>query len=261
MKDAMIRDAADFLQELWQEEKRCAALPPAFLPKTRLDAYHIQALHEVVSAAPLAGWKIAATSVAGQKHIGVDGPLAGRYISERVVGSGDTVPFGRNHMGVAEVEFAFRMGRDLAPRFQSYTEDDVFGAIVSAHPVIEIPDSRFDRFEIVGALSLIADNACAHWLAIGEAMPEKWRSVDLAAFQPVGRVAGKAEVTGKGANVLGSPRTAMTWLVNELSGIGVMLKAGQFVTTGTCLMPMPIVQGDHVTGDFGPLGKIELGLT
>lgn len=257
----MIRDSADFIRVLWQEEKRCPALPPTLLPKSRNDAYRVQALHEVVSAAPLAGWKIAATSVAGQKHIGVDGPLAGRYIIERVVASGGEIPFGQNHMRVAEVEFAFRMGRDLAPRFQSYTQDEVFDAIASAHPAIEIPDSRYDRFETVGAAALIADNACAHWMAIGEAMPGSWRDVELAEFQPVGRIAGKPDVIGKGSNVLGSPRIAMTWLANELSGIGVTLRAGQFVTTGTCLVPMSIARGDHVTGDFGALGKIDVRLT
>lgn len=209
---------------------------------------------------PLAGWKIAATSVAGQRHIGVDGPLAGRYIAERVVDSGETIPFGRNHMRVAEIEFAFRMGRDLAPREAPFEEDDVFAAVASAHPAIEIPDSRYDRFEIVGAAALIADNACANWMALGKAMPDQWRSIDLAAFTPVGRVAGKTDVAGKGANVLGSPRIAMTWIANELSALGIGLKAGEFVTTGTCLVPMAIEAGDHVTGDFGVLGSIDVRL-
>lgn len=261
MQDHTIRDAADFIRELWQNEQRCAGLPKELLPKSRSDAYRIQEFHEVVSASPLVGWKIAATSVAGQKHIGVEGPLAGRYIAERVVQSGGAVPFGNNHMRVAEVEFAFRLGRDLVPRFESYSEEEVFGAVESAHPVIEVPDSRYERFEIVGTASLIADNACAHWMAIGEAMPERWRNMDLAAFEPVGRIAGKNGVIGKGSNVLGSPRIAMTWLANELSGLGVTLKAGQFVTTGTCLVPMVIEQGDQVMGDFGDLGSVVVGLT
>ncbi len=261
MTDHKIRDAADFLLTLWREQKRCAALPEALQPRSRAEAYRMQAHHEVVSAEPLAGWKIAATSVAGQKHIGVDGPLAGRYIAERVVASGGAIPFGANHMRVAEIEFAFRVGRDLPPRFQSYSEDEVFDAVASAHPAIEIPDSRFDHFETVGAAALIADNACANWMAIGSAMPEAWRSMDLAAFGPVGHVNDKPAVQGKGANVLGSPRIAMTWIANELSGLGVTLREGQFVTTGTCLVPMAISQGDTVTGDFGVLGTITVKLT
>jgi 2-keto-4-pentenoate hydratase len=220
----------------------------------------VQAFFEQQSAAHLWGWKIAATSVAGQKHIGVSGPLAGRYIAERVVRSGETIPFGRNHMKVAEVEFAFRMGADLPPRQMIYSEAEVFAAVASLHPAIEIPDSRYDRFELVGEFALIADNACAHWLAIGEAAHESWRDIDLAEFAPTGRIAGKGEWPGKGSNVLGSPRHAMTWIANELSELGIGLKSGQTVTTGTCVVPMPISAHDHIEGDFGELGKIVVHL-
>jgi len=251
--------AAGLLRDHWHANTRLQHLPEACAPATRTEAYAIQervAMGE--TAAPLYGWKIAATSVAGQKHIGVNGPLAGRYIAERVVKSGGHIPFGNNHMKVAEIEFAFRLGKDLPPRDDLYTEDEVFAAVASLHPAIEIPDSRYDRFEVVGAEALIADNACAHWLCVGEAMPQTWRSMALAAFAPVGRITGKADVQGKGSNVLGSPRIAMTWLINELSSLGITGHAGETVTTGTCLVPMAITAGDHVTGDFGNLGSVEV---
>jgi 2-keto-4-pentenoate hydratase len=252
---------AAFLHRLVLAGTRCAALPTSLAPKTRSAAYAVQALWENQSASPLAGWKIAATSVAGQRHIGVDGPLAGRYIAERVVASGGIIPFGNNHMRVAEIEFAFRLGRDIMPRSTPYSEDEVLAAVSTLHPAIEIPDSRYDRFELVGAPALIADNACAHWLCVGSAMPESWRSIDLADFEPAGRIAGKPEVRGRGSNVLGSPRTAMTWLVNELSSLGITAKSGEIVTTGTCVVPMPINAGDHVMGDFGALGRVDVRIT
>lgn len=258
--DTTAAEAARILLGHWQAQSRLTTLPETCAPKTRAQAYAVQAHWQAQSAEPLAGWKIAATSIAGQRHIGVDGPLAGRYIAERVVPSGGHIPFGNNHMKVAEIEFAFRLGRDLPPRAAPYTEDEVFAAVASLHPAIEIPDSRYDRFEIVGAPALIADNACAHWLCIGAAMPDAWRALDLAAFAPVGRVAGKPEVLGKGANVLGSPRIAMTWLVNELSAHGITARAGEVVTTGTCVVPMAIAAGDHVEGDFGSLGKVSVSL-
>jgi 2-keto-4-pentenoate hydratase len=254
-------EAATFLIGLWREQKRCIEMPEHLRPVTRNDAYRIQALMEQQSSFPLYGWKIAATSIAGQKHIGVNGPLAGRYVAERVVHSGASIPFGKNHMAVAEVEFAFRLGADLPPRDHPYTEQEVFATVASLHPAIEIPDSRYDRFETVGAPQLIADNACAHWLAVGDAAPEKWRTLDLATFQPVGRITGKSDVQGNGSNVLGSPRIAMTWLVNELSVMGITAKSGQTVTTGTCLVPMAVAAGDHIEGDFGELGKIAVTLT
>lgn len=91
-------------------------------------------------------------------------------------------------------------------------------------------------------------------------MPDRWRSLDLAALTPLGRITGKADVEGKGANVLGSPRTAMTWLVNELSAMGFTARKGETVSTGTCLVPMAIAPGDHVRGEFAGLGAVEVWL-
>src|ERR1041384_5251838 len=95
---AQQRAASELLWRHWHEGRRLAELPPDIRPSTRAGAYAIQALLEARSAAPLFGWKIAATSAAGQKHINVDGPLAGRLLRERAFVSGDRVPFGANHM-------------------------------------------------------------------------------------------------------------------------------------------------------------------
>jgi 2-keto-4-pentenoate hydratase len=80
--------------------------------------------------------------------------------------------------------------------------------------------------------------------------------MDLIEHAVAGTVPGKATHHGKGANVLGDPRVALTWLVNELSGLGITLRSGQVVTTGTCLPPLPIVPGDTMIADFGILGTV-----
>jgi 2-keto-4-pentenoate hydratase len=166
------------------------------------------------------------------------------------------VPFGaHNHMRVAEAEFAFRMGRDLPPSAVPYQVTDVLDAVDSLHPAIEIPDSRYDDYTLVGAAQLIADNACAHDFVLGPATTADWRALDLAAHPVVGRV-GSHVREGAGANVLGDPRVALTWLVNELSGLGITLQAGEVVTTGTCIVPPPIQAGDRIDMDFGTLGRV-----
>ena len=43
----------------------------------------------------LFGWKIAATSRAGQQHINVDGPLAGRLLADRAFESGCRIALDR----------------------------------------------------------------------------------------------------------------------------------------------------------------------
>jgi 2-keto-4-pentenoate hydratase len=234
-----------------------AALPEAVRPRTRADGYAVQAALAGRSPHPLFGWKIAATSVAGQRHINVDGPLAGRLFRERVFEPGAEVPFGANGMRVAEAEFAFRMAVDLPPRGAAYTVDEVLAAVATLHPAIEIPDSRYEDFTRVGAAQLIADDACAHYFVLGPATTADWRRMDLVEHPVVATVSERETRTGKGANVLGDPRIALAWLANELSGIGVTLRAGEVVTTGTCIVPAPIAPGDRVHADFGGLGEVE----
>ena len=253
--------ASDLLWDAWLAGRCAPALPADLRPDSRVQGYAIQQRIERRSDSPLFGWKIAATSTAGQAHINVDGPLAGRLLRERVRASGDTAPFGRHaQMRVAEAEFAFRMARPLPPQSRPYTVDEVLAAVATLHPAIELPDSRFDDFTIVGAPQLIADNACAHYFVLGDAAPDSWRTVDLVEHRVLGDVQGKLQREGKGANVLGDPRVALTWLVNELSGLSLTLDAGQVVTTGTCLVPLAIESGDHVRMDFGALGAVEVRL-
>ena len=133
-----------------------------------------------------------------------------------------------------------------------------WSAEVCSSELIELPDSRFDDFATVGASLLIADNACAHEFVLGPATSAPWRELDLVRHRVVGMVAGKIEREGTGEAVLGDPRMALTWLVNELSGLGIPLAAGQVVTTGTCLAPMAIGAGDRVSADFGALGKVHV---
>lgn len=250
--------ASTLLWMHWQEGKRLAALPEQIRPATRAEGYAIQAELEKRSTSPLFGWKIAATSVAGQKHINVDGPLAGRILAERVRDATAPLPFGANAMRVAEAEFAFRFARDLPPKSKPYTVPEVLDAVESLHPAIEVPDSRFDDFVAVGAAQLIADNACAHDFVLGPATAAPWRSMDLIEHSVKATVTGKLERDGKGANVLGDPRVALTWIANELSGLGIPLKQGHVVTTGTCVVPLPIEPGDEVVCDFGPIGRLAI---
>lgn len=256
MTEAQLQLASDTLWSYWQRGECLVGLPDDLRPVTREQGYAIQARLERRSAFPLRGWKIAATSKAGQAHIAVDGPLAGRLLAERVFESGSRLAFGCNQMRVAEAEFAFRIGVDLPPRATEYSVDEVMAAVGALHPAIEVPDSRYVDFTVVGAPQLIADNACAHQFVLGPPAPETWRSIDLAAHRVVGSVEGRLERDGIGANVLGDPRAALAWLVNEVSGLNLTLRAGQVVTTGTCLVPLPIAPGDRVSCDFGTLGEV-----
>jgi len=255
------QEASDLLWDSWRQGRKLSALPDGIRPATRADGYAIQALLERHTAAPLFGWKIAATSQAGQAHIGVDGPIAGRLLAEHVQPSDASLPLAGNEMRVAEPEFAFRMARDLQPRTQAYVVDEVMEAVAALHPAIEVPDSRYQNFARVGAAQLIADNACGHRFVLGPAAAADWRAIDLTAHPVAGEVTGRIHRDGKGANVLGDPRLALTWLANELSRLSITLRSGQVVTTGTCMVPLAVAAGDRVVADFGVLGRVSVSFT
>ncbi|MCW8085691.1 2-keto-4-pentenoate hydratase [Sabulicella glaciei] len=240
------REASELLVRHWRDGTVLPALPEKLRPSSRAEGYALQAQIERLSGKPLWGWKIAATSAAGQQHIGVDGPMAGRLLAEMVHADGASLPFGANRMRVAEAEFAFRMARPLPPRTETYSVDEVLDAVAALHTAIEIPDSRFTEFATAGAAQLIADNACAHQFVLGPEATADWRGIDLAAHRVTARVSGQPEREGRGSNVLSDPRLALTWIANELSRHGVTLAAGQVVTTGTCIVPLEVAPGDEV---------------
>jgi 2-keto-4-pentenoate hydratase len=255
-----IAAASQTLHDHWHSGTKLAALQDAQRPRDRAEGYAIQAMIEKYSATHLFGWKIAATSEAGQKHINVAGPMAGRILAETVIADGGTAPMVGNEMRVAEPEFAFRMRVDLPARSTPYTVQQVLDAVDTLHPAIEIPDSRFADFVGAGEAQLIADNACAHLFVLGPAATADWRSLDLVEERPVVTMRGQTFI-GHGKNVLGDPRVALTWLANELRQLGVTLKAGRVVTTGTCHPPLPIQAGDFFAADFGVLGKVSVGFS
>ncbi len=116
LDEAAARSASELLFGHWRAGTVLDALPEALRPGTRVEGYAVQARLEARSPRPLFGWKIAATGAAGQAHINVDGPIAGRLLADMFAESGAVLPFGANRMRVAEAEFAFRMARDLPPR-------------------------------------------------------------------------------------------------------------------------------------------------
>ena len=253
--------AAEILWREWQQGTVVESLPSEMRPQTRAEGYEVQAAIEARSPNPLFGWKVAATSLAGQRHIQVAGPIAGRLLRERTHPSGSRLSLARNRMAVAEPEFAFRMGHDLAPRSSAYSAVEVLAATAELHPAIEVPDSRFTEFTSAGEAQIIADNACAHEFVLGERAPPGWRTADLSTHRVRGQVRGQARAyarDGSGAAVLGNPVNALVWLVNELASLGITLHRDQVVTTGACVAPLEVQPGDHVLADFGEYGEVSV---
>lgn len=264
----MTPSALEAAELLWRH--RCGgttlcSLPEPLRPGSTAEGHAIQAAWPTVSAQRVVGWKLAATSAAGQAHINVKTPLPGRILASFVHAIGDAVSLTGNRMRVVEPEFAFRMGSDLHPRATPRSQSEVLAAVASLHPAFEVPDSRYTDFTCAGEEQLLADDACCGNFVFGAAAPDTWRGMDLGSARVhalVRDAAGAVRITrdGTGHSALGDPCAALTWLANELSSLGVPLQAGQYVSTGTCMVPLEIVPGDRVRADYGLLGTIDLQL-
>ncbi|OJY46249.1 fumarylacetoacetate hydrolase family protein [Pseudonocardia sp. 73-21] len=253
----MESDAADrlahVLRDAWRTGRTIQDLPAALRPPTPAAGWLAQQRLADL-AGPGYGWKIAATSAAGQAHIGVDGPLPGRLCERFRFSPGDVLPSRHLHMRVVEAEFVFRMGRDVPP---DAGPDEVLEAVADLYLGVEVPDSRYVDFAASGGPALLADLACAGMFVLGPRVDD-WRGDDLPTWPTSLVVNGTVAARGSGGAVLGDPRAALVWLAAELVRLGTGLHAGDVVTTGTTTVPPAVAAGDTVRADFGAYGQVDL---
>ena len=261
MVGTSVQAAAAQLLPAWQAPHQITAIEASVRPQTRGEGYAVQQALLAATGDKAMGWKIAATSTAGQQHIGVSGPLAGRLLASRCLPDGAQVSMRGNVMQVIEAEFAFRMGADvLAQGATPLTVQQVMAQVADLHLAIEIPNSRYQDFVTAGEAQLIADFACASHMVLGAALTTDWRSVDLAAQAVQVSRGGEVVALGKGANALGDPRVALTWLANELISHRMHLQAGDVVITGTCVVPVPVLVGQYLTAQYPGLGEVSVAI-
>ena len=248
-------EAARLLLAARERRSPLADFPEACRPRTLAEGYDVQEALARLDGRPLAGWKIGGTSERIQQALGLDRPFPGRVFAPTLYKSPARVA---RHEFIAlalEPEFAFRLGRDLPPRAQPYTRDEVTAAVASLHPACELVDTRLPEGFKSPAPCLVADNGC-HAALVEAAAVADWRRLDLARQKVTFSLNGKELAAGMGADVLGHPLEALTWLANDLSRRGFGLKAGQIVTTGTCCGFHPLAAGDEAVADYGALGRV-----
>ncbi len=249
--------AAAVLLSAERNGERLEALPVPLRPANLAEGHDIQDAFARQWGAPVAGWKIAATSAGGRAMLGVDGPLSGRLFTDRLFAPGDEVPLAATAMGVMEVELAFTFGQAIAPRDGGWTREAVVDAVDALHVAVELPQTRFRQVGMAGAPQITADNACGGSLLLGAPLsPRMWRDRDLAAV--AGRIgaAGSEAARGAAANVLGHPLDALLWLVRAVTGRGLTINAGEVVSTGSVTPPPPVYRGAQVHAELDDLGQV-----
>lgn len=201
------------------------------------------------------GKKIGVTSRAVQDMLNVHQPDFG-YLTDRMVyGDGEAIPVEGNLIAPrAEGEIAFVLKRDL--RGPGVTSAEVLAATDYVFPCFEIVDSRIDDWRI-RIQDTVADNASCGVFALGDTglRPDE---IDLTRCGMVMEKNGEIVATGAGAAALGSPLNCVAWLANTLGRLGVSLKAGEVILSGSLVPLVPVTPGDCIQVTVGGLGRCSL---
>ena len=254
--------AAEWLLRAHREGRRYEALPDALAPRTPDEAYAIQDDFVALRAHALgaiAGYKIALSTPAMQKFVGVDRPQAGAIFESRVLRSPARVRRAEFLNLIVEFEIAIEVAEDLPAVDAPFSRERVARAVGAVMPAIEIADDRNADYALLRhrPLELIADNGWNEGAVLGAAAGH-WKNVDLATVRGVASVNGKPAGEGSGADALGHPFDAVAWMCNHLAGLGRGLLRGEFVITGSLVESKFPKAGDAVRFELEGLGAVEL---
>lgn len=224
---------------------RPAGLPMP--PPDALAAYAVQALVQSHLGA-IGGWKVGSPSPTGPFTCA---PLPASHV---MASPAQVVQAECPDRGV-EAEIAVRMEHDLPPRDEPYSRAEVLAAIASAHPAIELLQSRYADVDAVDPLTNLADSLSHYGLVWGPAIPD-WTTIDLAT-ESVGVVVDGVEIKRRTGNPAGDMLRLVVWLANDGARWAGGLKAGQFVTTGSWTAKDSMPVGAHVRMVFDHCGTVE----
>jgi 2-oxopent-4-enoate/cis-2-oxohex-4-enoate hydratase len=197
------------------------------------------------------GKKIGVTSKVVMDMLGVDQPDFGQLLSGMVVNEGEAIRADSMIAPRAEAEVAFVLKSDLVG--PGVTAADVLRATAFVMPCFEIVDSRIRDWKI-RIQDTVADNASCGVLVLGATRRDP-REVDLALAGMVLEKNGEVISTSTGAAVQGSPVNAVAWLANTLGRLGIALKAGEVVLSGSQSPLVPVQRGDSLHCSVGGLGS------
>ena len=202
------------------------------------------------------GKKIGVTSKAVMNMLGVNQPDFGYLTDAMVIDEGESL--GLSELMIqprAEGELAFVLKKDLAG--PGITASDVLQATDFVVPCFEIVDSRIRDWKIK-IQDTVADNASCGYFVLGQDAVDP-RKVDLTTCGMVMELNGSVISTGAGAAALGaSPVNCVVWLANTLGRLGVPLKAGEVILSGSLVPLQPVKPGDYMSVSIGGIGRTRI---
>lgn len=248
--NARLDRAARLLIEARRDRRAIDGLPLDALPQTADEALSVQA-RVLAQIGGHGGWKVGAAAPDAT-------PAASMLPVQRIYSSpAQLAPVEFNFIGI-EAEIAFKFGRTLDRAGTNYTEREVLEAVASVHPAIEIADSRFTRWRERSALEQLADCGNNGALIVGPAA-NVVPSIDQTRVDATVWIDDALRVSKTGGNTAGSVQRLLTWLANRCVELGIPIRAGDVVTTGSCT-GLEVIPGGRVRAALQGVGEVSVSV-
>jgi 2-keto-4-pentenoate hydratase len=251
------RQKAERISAIFRARQPIDILPAELMPGNLDEAYRVRAAYEAIERAAgrgeVVGYKIGLTTPIMQKLCGVDEPCYGAMFASEIRHSPAEVRVGDYCRVGIETEIAMRLGSDLP---QGGGRARVEAAVESCMAAIEVLEDLRHDYKRLTATSMVAGNVWNAGCVLGPPMAD-WRRLDLGEAAARLTINGREIGAGKGADVMGNPLNALTWLADKLAAAGTPLRAGMVVMTGSMVpIQFPAV-GDRAVVEVAGLGRAE----
>ena len=223
------------------------------------DAMVIQSAVFEKYGSPTIGWKVGATNEGAQKAFGIDGPFYGPMVEAGVLDNGAELKFSPCLMA-CEPEYAFKMARDFPSDGEALTTQNIASAVDTVHIAIEVIGRTVDNADFANGIGVTLDFGGHVAFVVGPEVAD-WQSQDFANGVVDSKIDGEVVASGNGKSAMDDPINSLLWMANTLAAQGKQLKAGEWVSTGTCTAPTPVKGPCTYTGKFGAFGEVSVKFT
>ncbi len=248
-RESELMQAANLLLDARRTLRTIEDLPETLRP---VDVPEVYAVQDMVAGSfgEIGGWKIGAPTPEAT-------PLFAPMPSAWIAANGSTLSGERWRFRGLEAEIAFQVEQDLPPRAEPYSRDEVFSAMASCHPAIEVLETAFEDPTKTTRNSVLADLQMHGGFVYGPAFAD-WRAVDFSVEHVMLAVDGMVRVERTGSNTSGDLLKLLPWLANEGAVRTGGLRKGQWVTTGSWTGNTLATAGSAVEVTFSKVGSVSL---
>jgi 2-keto-4-pentenoate hydratase len=251
------RHTAQRIVAIFRAREPIDALPDELIPGDLAAAYRVREAYEAIEAprrGAVVGYKIGLTTPVMQRLCGVEEPCYGAMFASEIRHSPAEIRVADYCRVGLETEVAMRLGADLP---EGGGRARVDAAVESCMAAIEVLEDLRHDYKRLSARSMVAGNVWNAGCVLGAPVAD-WRGLDLAALRYRLTINGREIGGGTGADVMGNPLNALSWLADRLAADGRPLRAGMVVMTGSTVpiqFPQP---GDRAVVEVEGLGRAEV---